>query len=113
MQKIELSSEEEFYKIINSKNNIIVKFYTKTCSGCKILDKTLEDLEKTELLPCLVINTDAELFPKLATQYHVRSVPSLLRFSTDGVTQIEKKYSGSIADKEELLKFIGESDHNK
>src|SRR3954452_17800867 len=101
---ITLQTEEEFNSFLqsNSPNKLVlVKFFTTWCGPCQQLQKPLFELseEKSSLL---VIEVDAEKFPKLAqrAEFSVKSIPALFLFRQG---QIIKKAVGS-TEAQQLIK---------
>ena len=58
-----------------------VKFGAEWCGPCKLLDKTLSEVEKTDAIN--VIKYDIDEVPELAEKYNVMSVPTV-RVYKDG-----------------------------
>lgn len=67
---IELNSQEE----LSSYKDCLVKFTAIWCSGCRQLDRHLQEF--TEESGVDVIKVDIEEFPELASQHGVMSIPA-------------------------------------
>lgn len=93
-----LENSKDFEEL--TKNRTIVDFYADWCGPCKMMGMVLEELDKTQDLNILKINTDKH--PELATRYGIMSIPTL--FIMENNKEI-KKHIGYMA-KQELEEFI-------
>ena len=74
----EISTIEEFDKIISSNSTVICKFYATWCGPCKLYAKTFSDVsENYEDVPFLSIDVDK--LPELTNKYKVKSVPMTIK----------------------------------
>ena len=76
----------------------LVDFYAEWCGPCKMLTPVLENLEDK----INVIKVDIDKFEKLAFEYRIMSVPTLIFFK-DGE---KKEELIGFRDEEELLEVI-------
>lgn len=60
----------------------LLKFYTKNCAPCKLLQPTLEQALKGKDIELVTI--DAEKYVVLSTEYKIRGVPTLILLDDDG-----------------------------
>lgn len=58
----------------------LLKFYATWCGPCKMLSKTMEDIE----FPYEVIPVDIDENMELAVKYGVRGVPALILINEEG-----------------------------
>lgn len=89
-------NENENLKEIIQTGIYIVDFYANWCGPCKMLGPILEELEEIN-----IVKVDIDIHQKLATEYGIMSVPTLL-FTKDG--NIIQKEIG-FKDKEELIRI--------
>lgn len=73
MQKIK--SKEEMIDLIATKNEVVLKFETSSCPGCKRMDVKMNELSLP--IDVAVVNVEDVMPPP---SWGIRSVPSLLRF---------------------------------
>ena len=63
----------------------LVVFYTPSCPHCKILEKTLDEMQKSDIsLRCYKM--DISKNASVADDFSIRSVPTVLRFENKKVT---------------------------
>lgn len=67
----------EFNKTINEHDVCVVKIGTSWCGPCKVVQKTLEDVEKLHT-DVYFIDVDAEEADEIVDKYNVRNVPIVL-----------------------------------
>lgn len=98
---IEIKEIEEFRKIIETKEKVLVDFYADWCGPCKMLKPVLEEVAKEqEDLTIIEVNTD--LFHNLAREYKVLTIPALKLFEKG---ELIKEKSGLMR-KEELIEWL-------
>ena len=72
-----LKNKEEFSKIINENEIIVVDFFATWCGPCKMLAPVIENVEK--VMPNVkFIKIDIDQFNDLASEYKIQSVPTLV-----------------------------------
>ena len=69
-----LSEGDDFEKVIE-KDKWIVDFYAEWCGPCKMLGPILEELDYN------ILKVNVDLFPDLAKENGVMSIPSLYYFN--------------------------------
>ncbi|SFI31137.1 Thioredoxin [Paenibacillus sp. UNC496MF] len=77
MNRIE--NQDQFQQQINQNKYTIMKFDASWCPDCKNLDRFIEDIVN-EHNDKSFFAVDSEQFDKLAEEYGVRGIPSLLVF---------------------------------
>lgn len=96
-----LKNKEEFLKIINENEIVIVDFFATWCGPCKMLSPVIENVEK--LLPNIkFIKVDIDQHNELASEYRIQSVPTLI-FIKNG---IEVAKSIGYVDEDALIEKI-------
>ncbi len=70
----------KFDEIINSTTPTLVDFYATWCGPCKMMSPLLEEVAKELGETTKIIKVDIEKNSEAATQYGIRSVPTLILF---------------------------------
>jgi thiol-disulfide isomerase/thioredoxin len=92
-------------KIIFSSDAVVMKFYTDWCPDCKRMDVFMEDvLEEFETIP--MFNTNKDHFERLANEYELMGIPSLLVFK-DG-KKVGHLHSASAKTPDQVTEFLSE-----
>ena len=73
---------EELNKLISENSNVIVKFGTPWCGPCKAMIPILKDVEENHNIKVIDIDVDEDF--ELASEYNIRSIPTL-HYYKDGV----------------------------
>lgn len=97
---IEYLKEESQFQELIQKEQTLVDFYADWCGPCKRMGEILEEMEGIDILK---VNVD--LFPELARQYKVLSIPTMILFQNG---EAVKKQIG-LLEKESLESWIHES----
>jgi len=71
---------ENFEEIINSKTPTLVDFYATWCGPCKMMSPLLEQVSKDVGNSARILKIDIDTNRNVATQYGIRSVPTLILF---------------------------------
>ncbi|MBS9782868.1 MAG: thioredoxin fold domain-containing protein [Arcobacter sp.] len=80
-EKLTLENFEE--KVKNK--NVVLDFYAKTCSSCKVLAKNLEEYNKNKKENVFIYKIDIEEQKELAKEFGVRIIPVLIYFKDDEI----------------------------
>jgi len=98
---VECNSNEFEKLVLKSDNPVIVDFWAPWCGPCRAVAPELEKFaEENKNISIVKVNVDEN--GELATQYQVRSIPTLILFK-DG--KAEKKTVG-IQNQDSLTKFV-------
>lgn len=89
-------TKENFKELIKEKT--LVDFYANWCGPCKMIAPELEKVESE----VKVVKVDVDEFEKLAKEYGVMSIPTLILFENGKEI---KRHIGFI-DRERIQKFI-------
>jgi len=76
--------EEDFLREVTSSDCVVVHFYHKEFTRCKIMDKHLEVLAKTHL-ETKFLSIDVEKAPFFVTKLQVKVLPAILLFRNGNV----------------------------
>ncbi len=78
-----LEVENEFKELIKNEK-VLVDFYADWCGPCKMLGPVLETVESID-----VLKVNVDMFPNLAREYGVMSIPTLVFFKDGNVVSSE------------------------
>lgn len=70
----------KFQNIINSKRPVLVDFYADWCGPCKRVPAILKEVKEDLKESVRIIKVNVDKNPFIATQYQIRSVPTLIVF---------------------------------
>lgn len=93
---------ESNYKEETDKGLVVVDFYAPWCGPCRMLGPVLEEVEQSENVKVVKVNTDQS--PSLATEYNVSALPTVV-FLSEG--QEVDRFVG-LKDKEDIQKQLNE-----
>lgn len=97
IQKI---NKTNFKETINSTEPVLVKFSSNWCGPCKVVGKTLEEIQPT--LPCKVYEVDVDENMELCDEYNITNIPVIMLFKS---SEMLKKHVGLVS-KEEIEQFV-------
>lgn len=101
----EIETREDFARIIQSKDPIIVKFYADWCPDCKRMDVFIgEVIEEYKQFEWYQVNNDK--VEGLAQQYEVMGIPSILIFQEG--EKLAHQHSAYTKTPEEVEEFLGQ-----
>jgi len=83
----EFTDENFTEKVIHSEMPVLVDFWAEWCGPCRMLTPVIEEIanEYNDKILCGKVNVD--ISPTIASNYGIRSIPSLLFFNNGEVTQ--------------------------
>lgn len=85
MAALQITAENFEQEVLNSTKPVLVDFWASWCGPCQMLLPVIEELagELTDVKVCK-INVDEQ--PRLAVEYNVMNIPSLLVFKEGKVS---------------------------
>ena len=94
---------DAFIKAVTNNKPVLVDFYATWCGPCKALATILEQLKGEYDGKATILKIDVDENPELASEYNIRSVPTLMVFKNGNILQTVKGFPGK-AKVEDLLK---------
>lgn len=70
----------KFQEIINQDKPVLIDFYADWCGPCKIQAPILHELKQKLGEAVLIIKIDVDKNQRIAAQYGIRSIPTLMIF---------------------------------
>lgn len=77
----QITSAEFDAEVLNSKEPVLVDFYTDGCSPCRMMSPVLQEMETEANGAFKIVKIDAAAEAGLAASFRVSAVPSFLAFS--------------------------------
>lgn len=73
-------SLEEFKKVLEENENVVIKFSAEWCGPCKALKPILDDLSTQYCDKVKFVEIDVENSTELTSEYKVRNVPTIFLY---------------------------------
>jgi len=93
-----------FETIIGSERPVLVDFYAEWCGPCKMQAPVLKDIAAEVGDMVRIIKVDVDKNPKVAAEYQVKGVPTLILFKNG---KVQWRQSGMLP-KQQLLSVINQ-----
>ncbi|OBZ93731.1 thioredoxin [Pararhizobium polonicum] len=85
--KVDTSNFQD--EVLNSVEPVIVDFWAEWCGPCKMIAPSLEEISVELAGKVKVVKVNIDENPEIATQYGVRSIPTLAMFKAGEVADIK------------------------
>ena len=83
----EFTSDNFDQEVINSDKPVLVDFWAEWCGPCRQIGPTVDELATEYKESAIIGKVNIDHHPKIASDYGIRSIPSLLVFSGGKVQQ--------------------------
>ncbi|MDO4763919.1 MAG: thioredoxin [Flavobacteriaceae bacterium] len=71
---------QKFQELIQSERPVLIDFFATWCQPCKVQSSVLNSVKENVGTAARIVKIDIDAYPKIATEYGVRSVPTLMVF---------------------------------
>lgn len=103
-----INADEFVSEVVDSSIPVVVDFYADWCGPCKAISPILTKLSEEYEGKVKFVKIDTDENSELASEYNVRSLPTLLFFSVD---ELKKTLVGSVSKDKiiaEIKTLVGE-----
>lgn len=71
---------QKFQELIQSDRPVLIDFFATWCQPCKVQSSVLNSVKENVGTLARIVKIDIDAYPKIAAEYGVRSVPTLMVF---------------------------------
>lgn len=80
-----IESQEEFNKLIKGDKPVLVDYYADWCKPCRIQGPIVSEIATEKKTEIIVAKLDVDEFPRIASRYQIRNIPTLMIFQSNEV----------------------------
>lgn len=102
MSVVSVNKNDFEAEVLKASKPVVVDFWAEWCGPCKMIAPLLNEISEEVAAEVKIVKLNIDENPELATQYGIRSIPTLLAFK-DG--QIVANMTGAVP-KTKLLEWI-------
>jgi thioredoxin 1 len=84
VSKVVEATPENFNELIQGED-VLVDFWAEWCAPCKMISPILDDIAESRGDQLTVVKVNIDDCQKIAQQYRVRGIPTLIRFKSGQV----------------------------
>lgn len=104
---VQITSAEEFsQKVLQSKQPVLVDFYSDACGPCRRLSPTISDLADEFAGRAVIAKVDVNALPNLARQFQITGIPAVLLYVDGQEVARIVGYNGKDVYTQQLVQFI-------
>lgn len=97
-------NDKNFKEAIGNKKMVLVDFYATWCGPCSMQSQVLEKLQSSRSLDFEIVKVNVDEAPKLAMEYGIQSIPTLMLFKNNELVKRAVGYT----EEDEILKMVEE-----
>lgn len=71
---------QQFKELIDSERPVLIDFFATWCQPCKVQSSVLNSVKEQVAEKARIVKIGIDQYPKIAAEYGVRSVPTLMIF---------------------------------
>ncbi|MBR5192405.1 MAG: thioredoxin family protein [Clostridia bacterium] len=100
---LQITEKEEFYKLINENEKVLITFVASWCSTCKMQKEIIFELAEQLKNKLLIVKADIDLLEEIANDYKIKVIPTTCLFINE---EIKEKITGLVSKGKILEKII-------
>ena len=98
-----ITEKEEFYKLIENNNKVLITFVASWCSTCKLQKEIIYELAEQLQNKLLIVKADIDLLEEVANEFEIKVIPTICLFINK---ELKEKLTGLVSKGQILEKII-------